>query len=194
MGFLFFFSMFFLNIAVSFPMLYKVQNIDPSDSIRYTKVLGFIKESKIIEKFYRLMESQKPDSINLKVSSAKITFDCHDFADAIVEYEFKENSIKEKDKIKFYISENSCFTFTKGDSSLLVFNNLLEPDFMVFFSNIVYDMLLVRVKIYVKKYDFVNKDLFETYYGGLQRGVILFLFYFNEKNEIINVMNAILID
>ena len=75
-----------------------------------------------------------------------------------------------------------------------MFNNLLEPDFMVFFSNIVYDMLLVRVKIYVKKYDFVNKDLFETYYGGLQRGVILFLFYFNEKNEIINVMNAILID
>lgn len=157
---------------------YRINN----DSIRYYKAFEYIKNSKAIEeKFYWLRNEKSKDSLDIYVSYEIIEIELFNFRDEIINYEFPDCSIELKERIKDLFIDDPTFV-TKIDKSLSYLNKSKNIDIVIFFSEIEFNRLTVRIKLYIKDY---GKKFNRHYYATAHANELLFLLYFNENNEII---------
>jgi len=176
-------------------ILYLSSNMDTiyfqnTDSIRYAKSIEYILNSnELPEKFNNLFQDEDFTSSCVYISPEIISFDQYIFGKEIINYEFFECSEATKEKIVRLIIE--CrLNVVRINKSLVNHFSGNNIKLIVFFSQIVYNKLIVRIKVYD---DFYGKK-FNKYYGGPHRNALIFLFYYNENNEIEKVFTKYITD
>ncbi len=150
------------------------------DSIIYSKVFQYIKENKVLlKKRYNNMFSDN-DSIYFYVSEEVMDFNPLHFADSIIKYQFKNCNKNEKINIKSYLESYPRYKIKDLNYSLLKYNIQNKHDFIIFFSNISDNKLLVKVN----KYDIHYPPDFDYYDGAFTDAGVEFFFFINNRNEV----------